>query len=111
MNDVDDVAQRLQTLRDAGVRIAIDDFGTGYSSPSYLQDLPLDVLRIDRAFIARIGTERTGQSLVRTIQLLAQGLGPKTVAEGVEMADQRDADEFEGTIARIAGKRGLDRVA
>ena len=113
------------------MRIAIDDFGTGYSSLSYLQDLPLDVLKIDRAFIARIGANRTGQSLVRTIQLLAQGLGLKTVAEGVETIDQHDAavqlgcsmiqgywysrpvpvDEIAGTIARIASRHGVDRVA
>ena len=93
MNDVTRVVQCLQRLREAGVRVAIDDFGTGYSSLSYLQDLPLDVLKIDRTFVTRLVSETGGQSLVKTIQLLASGLGLETVAEGVESQEQKTAVE------------------
>ncbi len=91
MNDVATVVKRLKTLREAGIRIAIDDFGTGYSSLSYLQDLPLDVLKIDRAFVSRLQDEQSDQSVANTIVLLATGLGLDTVAEGVETVEQRDA--------------------
>lgn len=88
MNDVQSVIARLNVLRAAGVRVAVDDFGTGYSSLSYLQDLPLDVLKIDRSFIVRLQDESAENSLVNTILLLAKGLGLSTVAEGVETASQ-----------------------
>lgn len=91
MTDVAAVARRLELLRDAGIRIAIDDFGTGYSSLSYLQDLPLDVLKIDRAFVTRLQDEQAEKSVANTIALLATGLGLETVAEGVETEEQRDA--------------------
>lgn len=88
MSDVQSVISRLNVLRAAGVRVAIDDFGTGYSSLSYLQDLPLDVLKIDRSFVVRLQDESIENSLVNTIVLLAKGLGLETVAEGVETASQ-----------------------
>ena len=91
MRDLDSVIKRLRVLRNMGVRIAIDDFGTGYSSLSYLQDLPLDVLKIDRAFVSRLSESGDEHSLVNTIQLLASGLDLATVAEGVETTGQRDA--------------------
>jgi EAL domain-containing protein (putative c-di-GMP-specific phosphodiesterase class I) len=91
MNDVSTVVMRLKELREAGVRIAIDDFGTGYSSLSYLQDLPLDVLKIDRSFVSRLDCEQSKSSLVNTIMLLASGLGLETVAEGVENPEQLDS--------------------
>ena len=100
MNDVGAVVERLDALRSAGVRVAVDDFGTGYSSLAYLQDLPLDVLKIDRAFVVRLEDERAEHSLVNTIQLLASGLGLETVAEGVETEAQR---------ARIVAL-GCDRI-
>lgn len=91
MSDVETVVRRLNKLRAAGMRIAVDDFGTGYSSLSYLQDLPLDVLKIDRAFVTRLQKERIDQSVANTIALLANGLGLETVAEGVETTEQRNA--------------------
>jgi diguanylate cyclase (GGDEF)-like protein len=90
MDDVKIVAARLQRLRDVGVRIAIDDFGTGYSSLSYLQDLPLDVLKIDRTFVNRLDAQSSKASLISTIQTLASSLGLETVAEGVELPEQLD---------------------
>ena len=82
---------KLEAFRNGGVQLALDDFGTGYSSLSYLQDLPLDVLKIDRAFVSRLQSEQSDQSLANTIVLLATGLGLDTVAEGVETVEQRNA--------------------
>src|SRR5690606_12349400 len=81
----------LGELRTQGVRIAIDDFGTGYSSLSYLQQLPMDVLKIDRSFVADV-TRPAGPSLAfaRTIVALGQSLGLRTVAEGIETATQHE---------------------
>ncbi len=78
----------LRSLRDLGVRICIDDFGTGYSSLAYLQQFPVDFLKIDRSFTARIGGTDGARELVRTILALARNLGLDTVAEGVETAEQ-----------------------
>ncbi|WP_127498784.1 putative bifunctional diguanylate cyclase/phosphodiesterase [Actinoplanes solisilvae] len=78
----------LGVLRKLGVQLSIDDFGTGYSSLAYLRELPVDELKVDRAFIAR--AELTGEdlALVRTIVELAQILGLRVVAEGIENAAQ-----------------------
>ncbi|WP_433050801.1 putative bifunctional diguanylate cyclase/phosphodiesterase [Dactylosporangium sp. CS-033363] len=75
---------RLDTLRADGVRVAIDDFGTGYSSLAYLVHLPVDVLKIDRTFLATA----VDTTLMRAILQLAGGLSLQTVAEGVETEDQ-----------------------
>jgi diguanylate cyclase (GGDEF)-like protein/PAS domain S-box-containing protein len=80
----------LEGLKALGVRIAIDDFGTGYSSLSYLSRLPIDVLKIDRSFVADIGTSRQAAALVRSIVKIGQTLHLETVAEGVETEEQLD---------------------
>jgi len=90
MNDIEHVAERLSALKKIGVTVALDDFGTGYSSLSYLQDLPIDVLKIDRAFVANLNDINSDHSIVKTIMLLASGLGLDTVAEGVETSNQLD---------------------
>ncbi len=77
----------LRSLNRLGVRIAIDDFGTGYSSLSLLQQFPIQCIKIDRAFVARLG-EQGGDSLVRTIRALARAIGADVIAEGVETEDQ-----------------------
>lgn len=88
MKDVRIVIRILERLRTAGIRVSIDDFGTGYSSLSYLRNLPLDTLKIDRAFMQYESTDQIDYTLVNTIVLLAEGLGLSTIAEGVESEKQ-----------------------
>ena len=76
----------LDALRRMGVRVGIDDFGAGYSSLARLRDLPLDVLKIDRAFLAAPGDR--GEAILGAITGSARSMGLPTVAEGVETAEQ-----------------------
>ena len=78
----------LTKIKEMGVRIAIDDFGTGYSSLSYLHNFPVDALKIDRSFIAKMTSTNENQEIVRTIIALAQNLNLKVIAEGVEQNHQ-----------------------
>ncbi len=80
--------QRLTELRALGVRVAIDDFGTGYSSLSYLRQLPVDALKIDRAFVNRVTSDHKDFNLVDAILAMSRALGLETVAEGIETAEQ-----------------------
>lgn len=88
MADAEKSAIVLQELRALGVHLEIDDFGTGYSSLSRLQRFPVDTLKIDRAFISRMDSDLETHEIVRTIVMLAQNLGLKVVAEGVETEEQ-----------------------
>ena len=78
-----DVFTRLKQL---GVRLGLDDFGTGYSSLSYLHRFPLDIVKIDRSFVAQLGRERESQAIIKTIMELARSLNLQIVAEGAETA-------------------------
>jgi diguanylate cyclase (GGDEF)-like protein/PAS domain S-box-containing protein len=80
--------ETLAMLKKMGFRLALDDFGTGYSSLAYLQKLPLDVLKIDKAFIQGLGSNSSDAEIVRLILTLAHTLKLDTVAEGVETAEQ-----------------------
>lgn len=84
LKDVERTKLTLQKLKELGVRIAIDDFGVGYSSLSYLRDFPVDTLKIDRSFILNLAEETRDEAIVRAIISLAESLGLKVVAEGVE---------------------------
>jgi EAL domain-containing protein (putative c-di-GMP-specific phosphodiesterase class I) len=89
MKDAEDAARTLATLRAMGLRVAIDDFGTGYSSLSLLQRFPIDVVKIDRTFVAELDTSSSdGSQVLRAITSLATNLGLDVVAEGVERAEQ-----------------------
>ncbi|WP_189003143.1 EAL domain-containing protein [Deinococcus roseus] len=90
MHDVKMVTERLTELRELGVRVSIDDFGTGYSSLKYLQELPIDTLKIDRSFVNTIQKDAQEAPLVKTIILMAQSLGLNVIAEGVETIFQQE---------------------
>ena len=87
ISDTDTVVGLLHDMADLGVRIAIDDFGTGYASLANLQNLPLDVLKIDRTFVSG-EFERDGAPLLSTILNIGSTLGLMTVGEGIENQDQ-----------------------
>ena len=80
----------LRALKDIGVRLAMDDFGTGYSSLAHLRRFPLDVIKVDRSFVAALG-DGQGSSIAGAIVSLAHALGLRTVAEGIEDDEQRRA--------------------
>jgi diguanylate cyclase (GGDEF)-like protein len=88
IGDPDIALSVLRELKSLGTRIAMDDFGTGYSNLAYLQELPLDVLKIDRSFVDRMTQDKDKAAIVRTIQSLAEAMEMQTTAEGVETADQ-----------------------
>ena len=88
MEDAMATAARLAGLKTLGVRIAIDDFGTGYSSLAYLQQFPVDTLKIDRSFVAAMTDSRESRALVHTLVQLGKTLGLETIAEGIEETSQ-----------------------
>jgi diguanylate cyclase len=88
MKNVAAVVSQLIALKATGVRIAIDDFGTGYSSLAYLQQLPVDTLKIDRTFISTMAESSEAGTLIRTLVQLGKSLGLETLAEGIEDESQ-----------------------
>ena len=96
MKDVDATADRLARLKQLGVRIAIDDFGTGYSSLAYLRRFPVDILKIDRSFIAGIGETAGALAMVHALVELGRALGLETLAEGIEDVEQLKRLRAEG---------------
>ncbi|MEV6490449.1 EAL domain-containing protein, partial [Actinoplanes sp. NPDC051633] len=84
MTDTEENLEQLVRLKALGITLAIDDFGTGYSSLAYLRRFPVDILKIDRSFVERLGLESDDAALAGTIVSLGQSLGMATVAEGVE---------------------------
>jgi diguanylate cyclase (GGDEF)-like protein len=84
MRDAQQTVRRLGAIKELGVRIAIDDFGTGYSSLSHLQQFPVDALKIDRSFIARLTQSPEGETLIRTLVQLGKAMSIETLAEGIE---------------------------
>jgi EAL domain-containing protein (putative c-di-GMP-specific phosphodiesterase class I) len=90
MRNTTATASRLRVIKELGVRIAIDDFGTGYSSLGYLQQFPVDCLKIDRSFTNGITTSPESRAIINTLVQLGRDLGLKTLAEGVETTGQMD---------------------
>ncbi|RDI95119.1 EAL domain-containing protein [Meiothermus sp. QL-1] len=88
LDDPERVRKRLAALRARGVRIALDDFGSGYSSLAYLSELPIDLIKIDRRFVQRIGESRKAEALLHSVITLARNLGLLCLAEGIERPEQ-----------------------
>jgi EAL domain-containing protein (putative c-di-GMP-specific phosphodiesterase class I) len=89
MQQTDITLGTLTRLKELGVSIAIDDFGTGYSSFSYLKRFPVNTLKIDRSFISEVEHNGDHRAIVAAMIALAQVLGLKVVAEGVETEGQK----------------------
>ena len=90
MKNMSAARNTLECIRGLGATVAIDDFGTGYSSFSYLRQLPVDSVKIDRSFVQDLGTKADDREITRAIVNLARTLGVKTVAEGVETKQQAE---------------------
>ena len=88
LNAVDEVIEKLEAFRAAGIQISIDDFGTGYSSLAYLKRFDIDFLKIDKTFVRDIETDDNDLALSKAIIVMAHALGLKVIAEGVETANQ-----------------------
>lgn len=89
VQDAKAVSAKLEALRRLGIKIAVDDFGTGYSSLAYLSDLPVDKLKLDRAFVRDIEQDQGRREIVLATMRMARGLGLETIAEGIETEAQR----------------------
>jgi EAL domain-containing protein (putative c-di-GMP-specific phosphodiesterase class I) len=89
MSDIDATASRLALVKASGVQLSIDDFGTGFCSLSYVDKLPIDILKIDRSFMTELGQTARALALIRTFVQLGQALGVEILAEGIETEVQR----------------------
>lgn len=102
VENIDDVTRKIEQLQSMGIRFAIDDFGTGYSSLRYLQQLPLDRLKIDQSFVRDIHNNEANAHIVETIISMAHHLKLELIAEGVESLDEmkfldiRGCDKYQG---------------
>ncbi len=88
IDDYKEVIEKLRVIKDAGIRISLDDFGTGFSSLSYLRELPIDTLKIDKSFVDSLTNDETTGIITESIIKMVKQLGMKTVAEGVENESQ-----------------------
>ena len=96
MEDIDQCAEILASLKNLGVQLSLDDFGTGYSSLSYLSRFPFDIVKIDQSFIRGLGTNPSETALVAAILSMAEALGLSVTAEGIEDQAQLTALEEMG---------------
>jgi diguanylate cyclase (GGDEF)-like protein len=104
MRDTESAVRRLHAIKDLGVSVAVDDFGTGYSSLAYLQQFPVDCIKIDKSFTSAMVSSPESDALIRTFVQLGKDLGLTTLAEGVETASEMDllradnVDEAQGYL-------------
>jgi EAL domain-containing protein (putative c-di-GMP-specific phosphodiesterase class I) len=104
MENIQRATQTMRRLKDKGVQLSIDDFGTGYSNPNALRSFPLSRLKIDQSFIRAIPHNQGDATLARAIISLGQQLHLRTLAEGVDKAEQLDflkasgCDEYQGYL-------------
>jgi len=82
------IKEKMNVLRNIGIKVSMDDFGTGYSSLSYLSGLPIDTLKIDKSFIDSVSINESTQVIIEAILKMVKKLGVETVAEGVETKEQ-----------------------
>ncbi|MDO9270069.1 MAG: EAL domain-containing protein [Methylobacter sp.] len=99
MHNVSETIEKMETLKQFGILFSMDDFGTGYSSLSYLKNLPITQLKIDQSFVRDIMTDPNDAVIVQTIIGMANNLGLKVIAEGVETEQQRACLERQGCLA------------
>jgi len=97
LQNIEQTRQKLSDLRLLGFKIALDDFGTGYSSLSYLRDLPLDEIKIDKAFVDEVDGH-TPQPLIESMIAIAKHMGLHVIAEGVETIEQKQALSAMGCV-------------
>ena len=90
MHDLDDVREKMETVREFGVEFSLDDFGTGFSSLASLIKLPLQQLKIDRSFVKNMLSSRGDTIIVKTIISMAKNLGVEVIAEGLETECEKD---------------------
>jgi diguanylate cyclase (GGDEF)-like protein/PAS domain S-box-containing protein len=90
VENIEEVIAKMTVLKSHGVRFSLDDFGTGYSSLSYLKRLPLDTLKIDRAFVHDMLVDMTSGAIAQTVISLCKAMGLSVIAEGVETEQQRE---------------------
>lgn len=102
INNMNDTLNLLRDIKEMGVRVSLDDFGTGYSSLSYLQKMPLNTLKIDKAFINNItSADGIQANITQAIITMVEKMGLETIAEGVEYTDQLELlDKFNCTIVQ-----------
>jgi EAL domain-containing protein (putative c-di-GMP-specific phosphodiesterase class I) len=129
MDDVVFFSAALSAIRSTGVKVAIDDFGTGYSSLAYLEQFPVDVLKIDQCFVAGLPGDAYHRAVVRAVVDIGQALNLSVVAEGVESEAQAEAllslgchdaqgyhldlpltsEDFQAAVALAAARPGSNR--
>ena len=88
LENVEDIVNTMQALKELGIHFSLDDFGTGYSSLQYLKQLPLHQLKIDKSFVRNIAVDQSDQAIVKTIIAMANSLELNVIAEGVETEEQ-----------------------
>lgn len=123
----DVIAREIESIRTTGVRVALDDFGTGFASLTHLLTVPIDIIKIDKSFVDRLGADRSGATIVEALIWIARKLGIGVVAEGIETEQQlaqlralgcslgqgylfSQPVDREAITAMMRGRDGLDRA-